>query len=95
MTISQHVWGWVELHLGIARGGPDPWYNFWSGFGSDVGELAIVGGLVAMVRHANCAHSPCWRLSRHVTVDGHKLCRTHLALPLDELNLPVVHPDHQ
>ena len=47
------------------------WYAFWSGFGSDLGELAIVG---AILRHVNCHEKGCWRLGRHYqgTVACHK-----------------------
>ena len=78
------------VHILSGRG-----YQFWSGIGSDIGEVAIVGGIVAMVRHQNCAHKSCWRLGHHVTADGHKLCRKHLAMPAASLELPFVHPDHR
>lgn len=87
------IGNWLYHYFGI--GGSGPWYAFWSGTGSDIGEITIVGGVVAMVRHINCVHTPCWRLSRHVTADGHKLCRVHLAMPKDALNLPDIHEDHQ
>jgi hypothetical protein len=57
-----------------------PWYGFWSGFGSDIGELAIVGGLLAMVRRHNCHMHGCWRIGRHpTTVNGVQfvVCRRH------------------
>ena len=47
-------------------------YNFWSGFGSDLGEAAIVA---AIARHINCAHHGCWRLGHHI--NGHVLCHKH------------------
>ena len=46
---------------------PVRWYGFWSGFGSDLGELAIVGGLIAVVRRHNCEVHRCWRMGRHRT----------------------------
>jgi hypothetical protein len=54
-----------------------PWYGFWSGFGANFGELAIVGGLVTIVRRHNCEVHKCWRLGRHVTAAGHHVCRIH------------------
>jgi hypothetical protein len=55
-----------------------PWYGFWSGFGSDLGELAIVGGLVAVARRHNCHVHHCWRVGRH-PVEGTTfvVCRRH------------------
>jgi len=69
-------------------------YNFWSGFGSDIAEFAIIGALVQVVRNLNCHEKGCWRLSRHTTASGHRLCKRHIAKPVDELHLHAVHPDH-
>ena len=69
-------------------------YDFWSGFGSDLGEIAIVGGLVTLVRHHNCHERGCWRLGKHTTPEGFKLCKQHVAKPKDELHLHTIHSDH-
>ena len=53
------------------------WYGWWSGAGSDVGELAIIGGLLTVVRRHNCEVHGCWRLGRHQTAAGHHVCRAH------------------
>ena len=45
-------------------------YAFWSGFGSDLGELAIVG---AIWHHLNCHQDGCWRIARHRV----PYCRKH------------------
>lgn len=52
--------------------GTGRWYNFWSGSGSDIGELAIVG---ALLRHVNCHESGCWRLGHHI--NGTLVCKRH------------------
>ena len=55
-------------------------YNFFSGFGSDIGEVAILGGIIQIYRHANCHVKGCARLGRHeYEMDGakYKLCRKH------------------
>ena len=90
-----HLWYWLEIHSGVAHGGPDPYYNFWSGFGSDIAEFAMLGGIVALVRHHNCNDKGCLRLARHVTKNGHRLCRKHVALPNELLNWPPIHEDHR
>jgi len=48
-----------------------PWYAFWSGFGSDLGELAIVG---VVWNHLNCHEAGCWRIARHAHAGR---CRKH------------------
>jgi len=73
---------WFALHTGILNGGPDHYYNFWSGFGSDLGEAtlitAVVVGVYTGVRKANCHTRGCWRIGRH-HLDGtpYVLCRHH------------------
>lgn len=52
-------------------------YAFWSGFGSDLGEVAIIGGLVSVYRRHNCEVHGCWRLGRHATAAGQHVCRVH------------------
>jgi hypothetical protein len=47
------------------------WYGFWSGFGSDLAEFALVG---ALWHHLNCHEPGCWRLARH-QMGGR--CRRH------------------
>jgi hypothetical protein len=42
-----------------------PWYGFWSGAGSDITELAIIGGLISLARRHNCHVKGCWRIGRH------------------------------
>jgi hypothetical protein len=48
-----------------------PWYGFWSGFGADLGELAIVA---VIYHHVNCHEPGCWHLARH-QMGGY--CRRH------------------
>jgi hypothetical protein len=49
---------WLAIHTGTLHGGPDLYYNFWSGFGSDLGEATLVTavgiGVYAGVRKVNC-----------------------------------------
>lgn len=72
----EHVWWWVEVHTGAVNE-PGPYYGFWSGFGSDLGELAIIGGLISVYRRNNCEIHGCWRIGRHVTAGNHHVCRKH------------------
>ena len=69
--------GWLLHVLGVDNVS-GRWYGFWSGFGSDVGEVAIVGGLITIVRRHTChihrllAHRPSSCAGQHRVV-----CRMH------------------
>lgn len=66
---------WLVTILGISDES-GRWYAFWSGFGSDLGELAVVGGLVSLYRKHNCHVRGCFRVGRH-PVDGYIVCAKH------------------
>lgn len=57
------------------------WYALWSGFGSDIGEFALVGAAVAFYRRHTChVDSPrfCWRPGTHpVTGTPFRTCKKH------------------
>ena len=73
---------WVALHTGTLNGGPDKYYNFWSGFGSDLGEATLISavgvGVYTGLRKVNCHTKGCWRIGKH-QLDGtpYVLCRHH------------------
>ncbi len=73
---------WLALHTGTLHGGPDLYYNFWSGFGSDLGEATLISavgiGVYTGVRKVNCHSKGCWRIGHH-TLEGtpYILCRHH------------------
>ena len=73
---------WLALHTGVLNGGPDRYYNFWSGFGSDLGEATLISavgiGVYTGVRKVNCHTKGCWRIGHHA-LDGtpYILCRHH------------------
>ena len=54
---------WFALHTGTLHGGPDVYYNFWSGFGSDLGEATLISAVCAGVytgmRKVNCHTKGC------------------------------------
>ena len=72
----EHIWWWVEVHTGTVNES-GPWYGFFSGFGSDLSEVAILGGLATVVRKNNCEVRGCLRLGRHQTAANHHVCRRH------------------
>ncbi len=54
-------------------------YQFWSGIGSDFGEVTLVFGVYLFWRHHNCKVRRCWRFHWHTSSDhdGALVCRKH------------------
>jgi L-aminopeptidase/D-esterase-like protein len=78
-----HLWSWVEVHTGAYGGGSgSSYYGFWSGFGSDITEFAILFSLIHVFRHANCHTKHCLRFGKPVDGTPYRACHKH-------------HPDHE
>lgn len=76
-----HVWLWV-LELSGSLNSASKAYNFWSGLGSDIGELALAGAITGLIRKHNCHQRGCWRFGHYVLKDDKSgleflLCRRH------------------
>ncbi len=71
------IWNWFLTVTG-SNDSSSTYYGFWSGFGSDLGEFAIVGGLVSLYRQRVCHARHCWRRGRY-EVEGtqFRVCRKH------------------
>lgn len=52
-------------------------YQFWSGIGSDLGEVTLVIGLGAWWHHHTCTERRCWRKGHPDPETGHPACRKH------------------
>lgn len=52
-------------------------YQFWSGAGSDFGELSILIAIGMFFRHRNCHVKGCWRLGHPNPDHGWPACRKH------------------
>jgi hypothetical protein len=54
-------------------------YQFWSGIGSDVGQVTLIGAVIALWSKHNCHIHRCWRLGWHPSdkYGGHVVCRHH------------------
>lgn len=76
MSWLAHVWYWIEVHTGTVNES-GPYYGFWSGFGSDLGELGILGAVLQAARHRNCHVKGCWRLGRSVDGTPYLACHIH------------------
>ena len=77
---------WLQVHTGTVNE-TGPYYGFWSGFGSDLTEFAIIGtiatGVYQVVKKYNCHYPGCWRVGNHPAAGGQfSLCYLH-------------HPDYQ
>ena len=73
---------WLAIHTGTDNE-PGPYYGFWSGFGSDLGEYVIVASLVSTLalhwRTHTCHYTWwCWRRPNHQVGDtSHFICSHH------------------
>ena len=74
---------WTAIHTGTIYSTNNPiYYNFWSGFGSDLGEATLIGavsiGVYTGVRRVNCHTKGCWRIG-HYPLEGtpYHLCPHH------------------
>ena len=73
----QHLWLWFAIHTGTYNE-PGPYYGFFSGFGSDITEVLLLGGIVQIYRRHNCVTKGCYRLGRHQVGNTHlKTCPKH------------------
>ena len=76
MSVLLH---WLAVHTGTVNES-GPYYGFFSGFGSDLGEIALIGGIIGMYRKVNCHEPRCLRIAHHeIEIDGvkYKVCRRH------------------
>jgi hypothetical protein len=68
---------WLTVHTGSSNTSGSPKnYNFWSGIGSDMGEVALFGAVLGAYHKHNCHQRHCWRIGKH-TVDGTPWCTKH------------------
>jgi hypothetical protein len=83
---ARMVGHWLQIHTGTVNE-PGPYYGFWSGFGSDLTEFAIIGTIATaayqLFKKYNCHYPGCWRVGNHQAAGGQfSLCYRH-------------HPDYQ
>jgi len=54
MVHMAHIWHWILNFTGINYGQNSfatHMYNFWSGFGGDITEFALIGTIITIYRH--------------------------------------------
>jgi hypothetical protein len=80
-TLGGRLPGWFQTYFEHVLSGRG--YQFWSGIGSDIGELTLLTAFAIWIRQRNCHVYRCWRLAWHPHPEhGHPVCRHH-------------HPDHR
>ena len=52
-------------------------YQWWSGLGSDLTEVALIGALVTLFKHHNCHHKGCLRIGHRHPKHGWPSCKRH------------------
>jgi len=90
------IWHWFLAVTGthIPPGQYSNWYNFFSGFGSDLGEVAIVGGLIQIYRKHNCHQKGCWRIGKH-SVGHYVVCsKHHPGVPKGDITAKVIKQEY-
>ena len=93
-----HAYAWFECHMGQSGKCSPAYYNAWSGWVSDITELAVLGGLVQVFRHHNCHVKGCLRMGKPVEGTPYLAChRHHPAHRGDRRNvsLGVIHAAHR
>lgn len=75
---------WLAVHTGtyIPAGQYSEYYNFWSGFGSDLMYLSVVVGLIHAWLNSRCHDHACLKHGRyefHDTINNvtYKVCKRH------------------
>ena len=67
---------WLAHVLGVDNGS-GRWYLWWSGFGANFQEYALIGAIVLLYRRHNCHVHRCPRIGRH-QAGPYVVCRRHL-----------------
>jgi hypothetical protein len=80
---SRQVGHWLQLHTGTINE-PGPYYGFWSGFGSDLEEFGILGGIGAalyqLIKKYNC-HEPAAGESGNIPRPAASSCSATAIIP--------------
>ena len=88
-----NLWHWF-LHAAGADNPSGVEYGWWSGAGSDIGELAIIGAVIGTWHKHTCHVKGCQRIARQ-QVEGTTwhVCRKHH--PADAPTAESILEDHE
>jgi hypothetical protein len=94
------LWHWLLVHLSQESGtssSSSRAYNFFSGFGSDLGEVTLLAAAYGLYRAHNCHTRHCWRLAKHPVVGtAYKVCRRcHPTVPDKAPTREQIQANHQ
>ena len=90
---------WLAIHTGTLNE-PGPFYGFFSGFGSDMAEVTLIGGMAAVYRKHSCHRRWCLRFGHYDFTDEatgltFRLCRRchpmHPGKPLTRKHIARLH----
>lgn len=70
-----HLWWWIERFTGASNTSGVA-YGMWSGFGSDLTEFLMLGGIIQIFRAHNCHVRGCWRVGKY-QLGPYKVCKHH------------------
>lgn len=92
LLVTNAVPLWNEFIRGTYWPASGKGYAFWSGPGSDIGELAIIATILGVARKVQCHQTRCWRIGRFR--HGHLvLCHKHHPLVPDDGKVTAEHID--
>lgn len=69
------MWHFLSHCLGLDNSSGSV-YLFWSGFGSDLGEVTLIGMLIAWYKNHTCHVQKCYRWGKH-PFKHYILCKKH------------------
>lgn len=95
--LAEHAfsfWTWLGHFTGTSdESGPG--YGFFSGIGSDIGEIVLIGAIAQVVRHHTCHQKGCRRIGMHRVGDSpYRVCVRHHP-DMDTKNISAEHISHR
>lgn len=80
--IFVHIWWWLQKFFGASNTAGVA-YGFWSGSVSDIGEVVLLGALIGVYKHHNCAIPRCPRIAhkKFEVKETHQYTCHHHATP--------------
>jgi hypothetical protein len=69
------LFNWFEHAIGMTNGSGSE-YLFWSGFGSDLSEITLIGAIFGIYYKHNCHVKGCLRIGKHI-FKGTPYCTKH------------------
>lgn len=73
------MWHWLStaIHTYLLHPLTGAGYQWWSGAGSDLGELTLLAAALGAYKHVACEQPRCWRPGHRHPEHGRPVCRKH------------------